>query len=172
MSGDSEFSRIFMSTIRVYSLSDKQRALECFASGMNARETYDRLHFSYVTLKNWYRLFRRNDVSWALSDDEQFVDRQIALELFKQGRGYKFVASHLDVPASRTKYWLHMFKNGRLGFFAEGSKRPKRYDSEFRKKVLQLFSESTESKKVFAHQMGISVGVLNIWLKEASEKEV
>ena len=159
-----------MSTIRVYSLRDKQRALECFASGMNAKEAYEALHFSYVTLKHWHRLFLLDDVSWAIADDEKYVERQKALTLFQQGKGYKFVASALGVPASRTKYWLHMFKNGQLNFFTEGSKRPKQYDPTFREEVLRRFAESSESKKVFAHQVGISVSVLNIWLKEAAKK--
>lgn len=159
-----------MSTIRVYSLRDKQRALDCFAAGMNAKEVYKKLHFSYVTLKHWRHRFLLGDVSWAIADDEKYIERQKALALFQEGRGYKYVATALGVPTSRSKYWMHMFKNGQLNFFTEGSKRPKRYDDAFKEEVLRRFAELSGSKKAFAHQTGISVSILNMWLKEAAKK--
>lgn len=158
-----------MSTIRVYSQQDKQKAWGCFASGMSAAQTYERLKFSYETLKQWHRRFQANDLSWTLADDEKFTERQKALSLFQQGKGYKFVATALGVPQSRSKYWMHKFKNGQLHFFFEGSIRPKCYDTTFRKKVLSLFAQSNQSKKAFSHQVGISVCVLNTWLKEQSQ---
>ncbi len=159
-----------MSTIRIYSLQDKQKALECFASGMSAAQTHERLKFSYATLRKWHHLFQANDLSWAVSDDKQFIERQKALALFQEGRGYKFVASALGVSQSRTKYWMHMFKNGQLSFFFEGSKRPKCYDETFRNQILRLFSQTTQSKKAFSYRVGISVGVLKKWLKEEALK--
>lgn len=155
-----------MSTIRVYSHQDKLKALKCFACGMSAAQTYDSLKFSYETLKEWHRRFQADDISWALDDDEKFTERQKALALFQKGKGYKFVATALGVPQSRTKYWMHKFNNGQLNFFFEGSIRPKRYDTTFRERVLSLFAQSTQSKKAFSHQVGISVSVLNAWLKE------
>lgn len=114
---------------------------------MNAAQTHERLKFSYATLRKWHHLFQANDLSWAVSDDEQFIERQKALALFQEGRGYKFVASALGVSQSRTKYWMNMFKSGQLSFFFEGSKRPKCYDETFRNQILRLFFTNNSIKK-------------------------
>ena len=160
-----------MAKQRLFTKQDKQVALACFRAGMGPQTVTERLGYSYPTVRQWYESYLQNDNSWAKFDDESFTERQKALELFKQGYGYKKVAKALSVSVSRAKYWHLLYRHDHISFFNEGTRRPKRYSSEMRNEILNRFAVTTESKKAFCHNNGISVPTLNNWLKQEQSKK-
>lgn len=158
-----------MRKIRIYTRQQKQVALACFRAGMGPRTVSERLEISYPEVHKWYESFKNLDNSWATVDDDAYTERQKAFELFQQGYGYKKVASELSVPVSRSKYWHLVYRHGQYEFFTKGLRRPKRYSDEKRAQLLKLFENTTQSKKAFCHENGITVGTLNSWLAKAGK---
>lgn len=155
-----------MSKQRLYTRQDKQIALACFRAGMGAQTVADRLGFGLPSVKMWLRLYQSHNNDWVRADDQDYELRKQALDYFKQGRGYKFIASALNIPVSRVKYWHLRYRHEQTGFFLEGSHAPKQYSKEMKTEILNRFAVSSESKKAFCGRYKISVGTLNNWLRE------
>ncbi len=159
-----------MSKQRLYTRQDKQIALACFRAGLGAKTVADRLDFSLTSVKLWYEQYQNHNNEWAKADDEDYVSRKKALEMFESGRGYKFVASALHLPVSRVKYWHLRYRHEQSAFFIEGTRAPKKYPDNFKMDILNRYAVSCESKKAFCGRHKISVGTLNNWLREENEK--
>lgn len=155
-----------MSTHRLFSRTDKQIVLACFRAGLALRAISNKLGIPFLTICDWHERFCKGDRSWAVADDLNLILRQKAWTLFEQGSGYKRVATELGITQSCAKYWLRSYKQGRKQFFSQGSSNPKKYPLEKRAEILDKYAVTTESKKKFCIQEGISVGSLNRWLRE------
>ncbi|HIU85020.1 MAG TPA: helix-turn-helix domain-containing protein [Candidatus Aphodousia gallistercoris] len=153
-----------MGTRKLYTKQEKQSVLRAFRKGAIPAEVSRKTGHPINAVLKWHRLFLQEDYSWARHDDEDYTLRQKALLLFKEGKGYKYVARVLGLPASQTKYWQGQYKAGRENFFAKGSTAPRTYPLSVRQALVEQFLQSNLSKKEFCRQAGIAVSTLNIWL--------
>lgn len=160
-----------MSKLRLYTRQDKQIVLACFRAGLGPKSVANRLGFGYSTVHSWHEAYLNNDNTWAKFDDENYLLRQKALRLFKNGDGYKKVARILSQPVSRVKYWQLLYKREEIEFFHEGTRKPKQYDEDLKTAILNDFAITTDSKKAFCGKHKISVATLNKWLVAEKYKE-
>ena len=151
---------------RIFSKAEKRIVLAYFRAGLGQRAICRLLDIPFYTLNAWYKRYEKGDRKWAYTDDKAYTERQKAFELFKQGYGYKSVATQLKVPQSRTKNWQLLFKGGDEDFFKLGRKRPRRYTEEQITPILKRYSVTPLSKKQFCSKEGIAICTLNRWLKE------
>ena len=149
-----------------YSAAAKQSALALFRANVSVGSASKKLNIPVSIVNSWFHLFRQNDVDWIFCNDKEYLLRQEALSLFQQGAGYKRVASQLNLPVSRVKYWYQKFKFNQLDFFELGQRIFKSYPKEFRSQILREFRNSKESKKSFCGKHHIAVATLNDWLNK------
>lgn len=156
------------STRRLFSKTDKQIVLACFRAGLALRAISNKLGIPFLTVSEWHERFLKGDRSWAAEDDLNLIRRQKAWNMFEQGCGYKRVATELGITQSCAKYWMRLCRVGKEQFFTQGSSYPKKYPEERKNEILNKYAITTESKKKFCLQEGISVSVLNKWLRDES----
>lgn len=103
---------------RLFTRADKQVVLECFKQNLGIAFIGKKLQIPIPVLYKWHKLFLSGHTEWAKSDDKNLVLRLEAIKLFDEGCGYKKEAKLLNLPSSRTKYWLQLYHSGNREFFS------------------------------------------------------
>ena len=150
---------------RLFTKIDKRIVLACFVAKISNRTLSDRLDIPFDIIQEWFDKFEKGDTSWSTVDDRDLFLRQMAFRLFLEGHGYKSVATLLDVPTSRVKFWKLLFSGGNELFFSGNKRTPKQYSPEIRRSILERYRHWEGSKKSFCSQEGISVVTLNRWIQ-------
>ena len=151
---------------RIYSAEVKKQVLEEFKKGAGPKLASQKCGVSLYHAKRWFQFYKKGAYSWCRNDDKNYCLRQEALVLFKQGCGYKRVATELKISHTKAKYWLRQYKVGNFDFFRIGRNVTRKYSEEQKSQILQAFRESSDSKKMFCCKAQIGVCTLNAWLKE------
>lgn len=158
-----------MSSRKLFSKTTKQRALSFFKNGMPCSLVARDLDIPFKTVKAWYGQYLNDEDGWARDDDPELLLRKAAFRLFEKGYGYKRTAAEQKQKNSRIRHWLRLYKIGRHAFFTEGEQNFKSYPSERVKNILDRYAASTQTKKQFCFEEGISVGSLNNWLRQVGK---
>ena len=153
-----------MPTERLVNKNQKQMVLACFKARIASRVISKELDIPLTKILHWEQLYQQGNRNWARESDKALVFRQQAYKLFSEGFGYKRVASKLQLPLSRVKYWHLLFVNNMDDFFQRGNKKRRGYSEEDKRILLEKFLKSSLSKKRFSVQNGISLSTLNRWL--------
>lgn len=106
-----------MPTERLVNKNQKQMVLACFKARIASRVISKELDIPLTKILHWEQLYQQGNRNWARESDKALVLRQQAYKLFSEGFGYKRVASKLQLPLSRVKYWHLLFVNNMDDFF-------------------------------------------------------
>ncbi|HIT96167.1 MAG TPA: hypothetical protein IAC45_03790 [Candidatus Aphodousia faecavium] len=150
---------------RLVNKNQKRMVLACFKAEIPCRIISREMDIPLAKVLYWEKLFQKGNWTWAKESDPALLLRHRAFELFSQGFGYKRVATLLNLPQSRVKYWQLLFQNNLEEFFKGGAKRKRRFTKEEKIALIEKFSQGSLSKKQFSVQNGISVSALNQWLR-------
>lgn len=90
--------------------------------------------------------------------------RRAALELFESGRGYKWVATVLDLPAYTVRDWARAYRAGR--FRVRIAEKQYRYTEEAKSRVLMLRGAGLSWKEI-GERTGISISTCRSWVLAA-----
>ena len=152
---------------RLFTRADKQVVLACFKQNLSIALIGKKLQIPIPVLYKWHKLFLSGHTEWAKSDDKNLVLRLEAIKLFDEGCGYKKAAKLLNLPSSRTKYWLQLYYSGNREFFSQSRSYKRVYSAAEKFEILENFRKTKLSKKQFCLKSGFSISTLNRWLKEA-----
>ena len=95
---------------RLVNKNQKRMVLACFKAEIPCRIISREMDIPLAKVLYWEKLFQKGNWTWAKESDPALLLRQRAFELFSQGFGYKRVATLLNLPQSRVKYWQLLFQ--------------------------------------------------------------
>ena len=96
--------------------------------------------------------------------------KKVAFKIFELGHGYRTCAQVLDLSIYTVREWYALYKFGAYDPETLGRPFVKRYNDQFRQKVLNDYFENKPSITELAKRYDVSKRTVKRWIDEANQK--
>ncbi len=96
--------------------------------------------------------------------------KKVAFKIFELGHGYRTCAQVLDLSIYTVREWYALYKFGAYDPETLGRPFVKRYNTQFRQKVLNDYFENKPSITELAKRYDVSKRTVKRWIDETNKK--